>query len=68
VEDHNKCICRSYLLINLDKLPEFEQNVLEVLRQLLGNKMVMIWWGQGTITYLANFTFVAAMKPCPCGY
>src|SRR5881227_2225096 len=52
----------------LDELPEFGQNVLEVMRQPLEDKVVTISRAQGTITYPANFMLVAAMNPCPCGF
>jgi len=52
----------------LDELPEFGQQVLEVLRQPLEDKIVTISRAQGTLTFPANFQLVAAMNPCPCGY
>ncbi len=52
----------------LDELPEFAQNVLEVLRQPLEDKQVTISRAQGTLTYPANFMLIASMNPCPCGY
>jgi magnesium chelatase family protein len=52
----------------LDELPEFGQNVLEVLRQPLEDKIVTISRAQGTISYPANFMLIAAMNPCPCGF
>ncbi len=52
----------------LDELPEFQKNVLEVLRQPLENGMVTISRAQMSLTYPASFTLVAAMNPCPCGF
>jgi magnesium chelatase family protein len=52
----------------LDELPEFGQNVLEVMRQPLEDKVVTISRAQGTVTFPANFMLIAAMNPCPCGY
>src|SRR5260370_26533154 len=50
----------------LDELPEFGQNVLEVLRQPLEDPIVTISRAQGTSTFPATFMLVAAMSPCPC--
>jgi magnesium chelatase family protein len=52
----------------LDELPEFGPNVLEVLRQPLEDKVVTISRASGTLSFPANFTLIAAMNPCPCGY
>ena len=51
----------------LDELPEFQKNVLEVLRQPLEDHQVRITRSQGNYLFPANFTLVAAMNPCPCG-
>jgi magnesium chelatase family protein len=39
-----------------------------VMRQPMEDKVVTISRAQGTLTFPANFTLVAAMNPCPCGY
>lgn len=52
----------------LDELPEFDRKVLEVLRQPLESKEIVISRASRQITFPANFQFIAAMNPCPCGY
>ncbi|MES2063384.1 MAG: ATP-binding protein [Bacteroidota bacterium] len=52
----------------LDELPEFDRNVLEVLRQPLEERSITVSRANYNNTYPAAFLFVAAMNPCPCGF
>ncbi len=52
----------------LDELAEFSRSTLDSLRQPMEDKRVTISRVNGTNSYPANFMFVAAMNPCPCGY
>ena len=52
----------------LDELPEFNRNVLEVLREPLETGAIAIARAAGQAEFAANFQLIAAMNPCPCGY
>lgn len=52
----------------LDELAEFTRRTLDALRQPVEDKKVSIARVNGTHTFPANFMFVTAMNPCPCGY
>lgn len=52
----------------LDEMPEFSRRSLEILRQPLEDKKILISRVYGTYCFPANFMLCAAMNPCPCGY
>jgi magnesium chelatase family protein len=55
-------------LLFLDELPEFQRNVLEVLRQPIEDGTVTIARAAMSLTFPARFMLAAAMNPCPCGF
>lgn len=52
----------------LDELPEFQKNVLEILRQPIEAGKVTIARALSTMTFPARFTLIASMNPCRCGF
>jgi len=52
----------------LDELPEFKRTALEVMRQPLEEKRIMVSRAKFSVEYPASFMLIAAMNPCPCGY
>ncbi len=52
----------------LDELPEWDRRVLEALREPLETGVIHISRAARQSTFPAEFQFVAAMNPCPCGW
>ena len=52
----------------LDEFVEFQSSALQTLREPMEEKVVTISRANGSISFPANFTLIAAMNPCPCGY
>ncbi|MCP3659349.1 MAG: YifB family Mg chelatase-like AAA ATPase [Bacteroidetes bacterium] len=55
-------------ILFLDELPEFKRGVLEVMRQPLEEKKVTISRSKQSVDFPTNFTLIASMNPCPCGF
>jgi magnesium chelatase family protein len=55
-------------ILFLDELPEFPRAILDLLRQPLEDKKVVIARANISLTFPADFVLLAAMNPCPCGY
>ena len=52
----------------LDELPEFDNRVLESLREPLESGRIAVSRAARQAEYPARFQLIAAMNPCPCGY
>lgn len=52
----------------LDEFPEFSLQSIEALRQPLEDRIVTISRAQGSLTFPASFSLIAAMNPCRCGW
>lgn len=55
-------------ILFLDELPEFPRIALEVLRQPLENRKILISRSNYSEEFPADFLLLAAMNPCKCGY
>ncbi len=55
-------------ILFLDEMPELKRSSLEILRQPLEDREIVIARTAGTFRFPANFLLLAAMNPCPCGY
>ncbi len=54
-------------ILFFDELPHFTSKTLEALREPLQDKIINIARVNAKISYEADFIFVGAMNPCPCG-
>ncbi|HOU76198.1 MAG TPA: YifB family Mg chelatase-like AAA ATPase [Candidatus Dojkabacteria bacterium] len=52
----------------LDELPEFNKITLNALREPIEEREVSITRSNYKITFPCNFTLIASMNPCACGY
>ncbi len=55
-------------ILFLDEFTEFQNSVLQTLREPLEENAITINRASGSVKFPANFTLIAAMNPCPCGY
>ncbi len=52
----------------IDELPEMPGRTLDQLRAPMEDHTILISRSSGSFRFPANFLFVAAMNPCPCGF
>ena len=55
-------------VLYLDELTEFRRDALEALRQPLEEGRIRVSRVHGAVELPAEFTLVASMNPCPCGF
>ncbi|THH40667.1 YifB family Mg chelatase-like AAA ATPase [Neolewinella litorea] len=52
----------------LDELPEFKRSALEVMRQPMEERRIIISRAKISVEFPSGFMLIASMNPCPCGY
>lgn len=52
----------------LDELPEFDRNVIDLLREPMEKGWIGIIRGNETYRFPSDFILIAASNPCKCGY
>ena len=52
----------------LDELPEFSRSTLEMMRQPMEDRKVLISRAARSVEFPSSFILIASMNPCPCGY
>ncbi|MCF0165707.1 MAG: YifB family Mg chelatase-like AAA ATPase [Bacteroidales bacterium] len=55
-------------ILYLDEMLEYPSSVLEVLRQPLEDREIMISRARYKVCFPCSFMLVGSMNPCPCGY
>ena len=58
----------SHGVLYLDEMTEFRRDALEALRQPLEDGRIVVTRVHATATFPAEFTLVASMNPCRCGW
>jgi magnesium chelatase family protein len=52
----------------LDELPEFTRSTLEMMRQPMEDRKVLVSRAALSVEFPSSFILIASMNPCPCGY